>query len=106
MEYAEATQIITEIREDSGLCAQLTDDEVASLRSCSAQEIIAALQRLEVQHRYSGRPKHYVAKIRPLIEGLEKFGPALDVFANADPHGILSLVWGSIRLVIAVSGTA
>ena len=81
----------------------LTSEEREILKSSTAQDLITEAKLLDLAHDRQTNSRHYVAKLQTLLHGLDKFGSALDVFSNADPHGILSLVWGSIRLVIAVS---
>lgn len=41
--------------------------------------------------------------MQPLIDWLARFGSALDVFANVDPHGVLSLVWGSLKVLMVLA---
>lgn len=43
-----------------------------------------------------------LAKLRPLFSGLGEMQYAIDSFANADPHGIANLVWGTARLFMKV----
>jgi hypothetical protein len=67
----------------------------------SPAELIAQLKVFESQESLK-RPRRWAARLQPLIDWLERFGPALDVFANADHYGILALVWGSLRVLIVV----
>jgi hypothetical protein len=41
-------------------------------------------------------------RLAPLVESLEEYGKAMDVFVNTYPL-ILSPLWGSLRLVLLVS---
>jgi hypothetical protein len=41
-------------------------------------------------------------RLAPLVESLEEYGKAMDVFVNTCPL-ILSPLWGSLRLVLLVS---
>ncbi|KAI4128816.1 MAG: hypothetical protein LQ347_004029 [Umbilicaria vellea] len=73
------------------------------LSSSSPDEVIKQLQSLETQHGENSRSRSSLARLQPLIDWLARFGSALDVFANADPHGVLSLVWGSLRILLVLA---
>ena len=83
----------------------LTMDEQDSLRSCAVANIITELLSLEAQHAQGSKARFYLRRLRDFLGPLTRFGPALDVLANADSHGLLSLVWGSMRIVLLVSTT-
>ena len=57
------------------------------------------LESVELSHLQKSRLKKYLERLRPLFDHLERFGKAIDVLSQSDPHGVLSLVWGSIRIV-------
>lgn len=46
-----------------------------------------------------------MTKIQPLIEAIQQYGQALDVYTNAYPL-VLSPLWGSIRVVLHVGTLA
>ncbi|KAI9872454.1 MAG: hypothetical protein M1830_001605, partial [Pleopsidium flavum] len=62
------------------------------LLASSSDDVMGQLKRLEAEHAKTSKPRRWSARLQPLIDWLARFGPALDVFANADPHGVLSLV--------------
>lgn len=41
-------------------------------------------------------------KIQPLLDAVQEFGAAMDIYANASPT-VLCPLWGSIRVVLSVS---
>lgn len=65
--------------------------------------MVTELRLLKAEHVNQSQFRHYINKIQPFSNGLDKFGAALDALANADAYGILSFVWGSLRLVLVVS---
>jgi len=81
---------------------ELTAAERDCLKSATAQDVVAEIRLIENTHTDQSRTRQCLDKLQPFITWLDKFGVALDVFANADAHGILSLVWGSLRLLLVV----
>ena len=83
--------------------SDLTAEEREWLRSTTAEMVVAEVERLDAQHADKSWSRKTMGAIRPLLHGLTRFGPALDVFAQADPQGILTAVWGSLRLVLTIA---
>lgn len=81
----------------------LSDEERCFLKFSTADDVVSELQRLDAEQADSSRGRQYLQRLQPLTRFLEKFGQALDLFAQADAHGVLSLVWGSLRVVLVVS---
>jgi len=90
------------VREAQLADPSLSTDERAILTSCSPQDVLSDIHSMEHRHTSSSRTRKYANQLQPFLQGLERFGAAMDVFSNADPHGILSLLWGSVRLVLVV----
>ena len=56
----------------------------------------------EKSHRFSSRTRKFTSRILlPLVEAIEQYDKALDVYANASPS-VLCPLWGSIRVVLHV----
>jgi len=88
----------------------LKDDDLSSeekdmLNSCSLKDLIDEMKRMENRHAQDSKTRNIMSSLQPFAQTLRKIGPALDTFSNADPHGIMSLVWGSVRLILVVHST-
>ena len=83
----------------------LTDEEKVVYEKGSKATLEAIFydaSAAEKAHRLSSRGRKVTAKILlPLIEAVEQYEKALDVYANASPS-ILCPLWGSIRVVLHV----
>ena len=73
------------------------------LSTTSPEKVVEELKYLDSQDAQQSKFRRMMKAIDPLLQGLQRFAPAMDVFSNADPNGVLSLVWGSLRMVIVVS---
>jgi hypothetical protein len=80
----------------------LSENQRIILGSSSISDVLDALKQLDNDHLENSRGRKYLQRLRPLISGLRLFEKALDVFANADSKGLLSLIWGSLRIVLSV----
>ena len=83
--------------------SSLTAEEQKALRLRSLDDFLSDLQNVDLSQIQRSRVQKYMTKLRPVLITIDRFGKAIDVFANADPHGVLGLVWGSIRMVLVVS---
>lgn len=83
----------------------LTKEERNICRLDSSDDFISDLEATTLTNIQKSRLHQGMKRIQPFLKILEKFKGALDVFSQADPHGVLACVWGSIRLVLVVSIT-
>lgn len=67
------------------------------------RQAIGELRAWEYTHADQSGLRKCATFLNPLFRGLERCGSAVDVFSNAEPTGILSLLWGSVRLILVVS---
>lgn len=93
------TFIVEQYRSDP----TLTEEERLLLKDASLDDYVDDLKFIGVSDVEKGIVRKCIAKLHPLLHTLERFRGALDAFANGDPHGILALVWGSVRIVLVVS---
>ncbi|KAL9108756.1 MAG: hypothetical protein Q9227_006552 [Pyrenula ochraceoflavens] len=77
----------------------LTAEEKSTLNTSDPTAILDDIKSLEQKHHDRDVTRKMLEKAAPLIRGLEHYGKALDVIANAKPE-ILSLLWGGIRIVL------
>ena len=81
----------------------LSDYERAILTTCTIDKVIGEIKTLDQEHADDSKSRKVMRFLEPVLSGLEKYGPAMDVLSQADPQGILTLTWGSIRLLLAVA---
>lgn len=83
----------------------LTDEEKQLFAKGSKATLEATLydaSAAEKSHRASSRGRRLTSRILlPLIDAIEQYGEALDVYANASST-IICPLWGSIRVVMHV----
>lgn len=80
----------------------LSDDERKWLRFSDVDGVLSELNQLDGQNADQSKAWKLKRAIQPLLQALEPFGPAMDVLCQTEPNGVLSLVWGSLRIVIVV----
>lgn len=68
----------------------------------SPDDLTSIMKDWAKQHAKQSNTRKCLNSLKPLLDGLNRFAPAIDVFCNAEPLGILSLLWGSLRLVLIV----
>src|SRR5450432_770340 len=56
----------------------------------------------EREDRKKSRMRNRLQKIQPLVDKLEEYGQAMDLYANA-ASWILAPIWGSIRVVLVLA---
>jgi len=81
----------------------LDSQEVASLGPLqTAEDVLTEVEKAEEEHRRKSMTRKYMTNLQHFVKGVEHYGKALDVFANAKPE-LLSLIWGAARLILHVS---
>lgn len=82
----------------------LTKEQKSAARLRSTQDLLDGIDPglLSLKNKDCTRIRRSMEYMRPFMDALTHLAPGMDVFANADPHGILSLVWGSVRMVLIV----
>lgn len=70
--------------------------------NCSLEDVNKKLQELDEDHKQSSKVRWLAGQLKGLMESLKAVGPAFDVLVQADPHGIASAAWGSVRLVLVL----
>ncbi|KAI9800943.1 MAG: hypothetical protein M1833_003080 [Piccolia ochrophora] len=82
--------------------SSLTAEEQKVIRLYRLDDFVGDLQNVGLSQMQKSRVQKYMTKLQPVLRSLDRFGKAFDVFSNADPFGALSLIWGSIRMVLVV----
>lgn len=81
----------------------LSDEERKILTTCTIDNVINEIKTLDHQHALHSTSRQVMKCLEPVLSGLQKYAPAMDVLAQGDPHGLLLFVWGSIRLLLSVA---
>lgn len=72
------------------------------MSTASLEEILADVQRTEERHSEGSKARKLSRRLRPMISGIEQYGKAVDILTGA-AQGILSPLWGGIRILLHVS---
>ena len=104
--YAGALDQIKELR-DTG---KLSSEDYDMITGDSRQEdILTFMNDTILRHASSQSSKRIRVreKAKPLLEGLERFGGVIDIFASSSPqvHGVnpARLIWGVMKFLLLVS---
>ena len=79
----------------------LTEDEKRVYFQATPESILYDASAGEKVHGATSTSRKIVNKLQPLVDALEQYGAALDVYSNTYPL-VLSPLWGSIRIVLLV----
>jgi len=79
----------------------LTEHEKMLFSSATLENLFDSANDVHEHHRSSSRCRAFWMKIQPLVDAIEDYGKALDVYANASSL-ILCSLWGSIRVLLHV----
>lgn len=82
--------------------ADLNEDEKELYYKASLEEILYDVSAVEKLHGTRSSSRSFVQKLQPLVQAIEQYGEALDVYSNTYPL-VLSSLWGSIRIALFVS---
>lgn len=69
--------------------------------SATIETLYYDTSKAERDDRKSSKLRNAAQRLRPLVEGIQEFGKAMDVYSNAAPL-ILSPLWGSIRVILVL----
>lgn len=100
---ASATEAWIRARDGYLKIADISLEEKKQLMNSHYEDVASDLSDIETKHAEGSKVRRVLAQLGPFFDGLEAVGQALDVFVNADTHGVLSLVWGSLRVALMVS---
>lgn len=80
----------------------LTVEEQKILRVKSPTDFSSDLRTVEMTHLQRSRIQKAMNKLQGFLDLFTRFEQAIESFANADPWGVLSLLWGSVRMCLIV----
>ena len=80
---------------------ELDESEKASFQSATFENIFYSASAAQKAHQADSVSRAVAARMNALLTGINEWGQALDVYANASTM-ILSPLWGSIRVLIHV----
>ncbi|PVI05552.1 hypothetical protein DM02DRAFT_668201 [Periconia macrospinosa] len=85
--------------------AGLTPAELKNYEDATPENLFYDASAAQKKHASSSRSWIVQERITSLVQGIEEYGKALDVFANTSSL-ILCPLWGSIRVVIQIAAEA
>ena len=80
----------------------LSEEEKHIYYQASLEMIYYDASASEKAHAVSSTARNAVKKIQPLVEAIQQYGQALDVYTNTYPL-VIAPLWGSIRVLLHVS---
>jgi hypothetical protein len=82
----------------------LSDEERAFAMLRSSDDFISDLGEATLSKFQKSQLQRAMKRVQPFLKVLERFKGGPGVFVHVDLGGVLDCVWGSIRLVLIVSG--
>lgn len=92
------SRVVTELRDDP---ESIFKDHRSLLQNATLGVATYELEELESQFHDSTSWKA-LQKVRPLLDVFDRFAEFAGTLASLEPHGIASIVIGSLRIVIKV----
>jgi hypothetical protein len=80
----------------------LTESERSMFGSATLENIFYQSSGTFERYKVDSKLWKFQVKVQPLLDAVEEYGSAMDVYANASSM-ILCPIWGSIRVVVHVS---
>ena len=80
----------------------LTDEEKSILRRSSVQDVINELNSMNAQNAKDSKLRTFSSSIQSYAKVAQYVGPLMEPLSSVDPYGVLSLIWGYVRLVLGV----
>ena len=80
---------------------ELGEEDKAIFENATLENIFYKASAAQKVHAKHSKLWAMQEKIQPLLEGIEDYGKALDLFANAS-SALLCPLWGSVRVVLHV----
>ncbi|KAK0100799.1 hypothetical protein ONS95_007247 [Cadophora gregata] len=81
----------------------LTPEERVIFQQATVENLYFETSVINSSDQQSSKVRKAIEAVQPLIEKIESYGKAMDVFANMSTT-ILSPIWGSIRVVLVLAG--
>ena len=84
------------------MCQGLLPHEQSLYSNATLENLFYDASSSQKNHARGSRIWRLQERLAPLVESLEEYGKAMDVFVNTYPL-VLSPLWGSLRLILLVS---
>lgn len=82
--------------------SDISASEQQLIDTATLQRILADVKRAEQNHGEFSKSRKLSKRLNPVISGIEQYGKALDILVGTS-QGILSPLWGGIRILLHVS---
>ena len=83
------------------LVEDLSEEERQVYRDASLETIFHDASAAEKLHKASSASRKYIERLQPLVQAIDQYGLAIDVYANTYSL-VMSPLWGSVRIVLHV----
>jgi hypothetical protein len=78
-----------------------TAEEKLLFNSATVETLYYDTSNTEREDRKSSKMRNVARKLQPLVDVIQEFGAAMDVYSNAYPL-VLAPLWGSIRVLLVL----
>ena len=82
----------------------LNDEERLLFSEASLENLFYSASAAQKLHEASSRSRALSRRIQPLLDSIEQYSKALDVYSNDSPT-VMCPLWGSVRVLIQVGLT-
>lgn len=79
----------------------LNSEEQALFATATLDNLLATTDAAQKQHKDESKSRYIFTKLQPLVEAIDQYGKALDIYANTYPLA-MGPIWGSIRVLLHV----
>ena len=93
----------TSVRQEELGRTDLNDEQRNMLIFSTAEDVLLDIKKMDEADAKSSRTRQWLDKGKLFVDNFEKVAKYVDVFAGADSNEVFPLVWGSIRVVMAVA---
>jgi len=81
--------------------SDLTDGEKRAFESATVENLFYSASAAQKLHQDSSKSRAAARKLRPVVNAIQNYGKAIDIFSAVSPL-VLSPLWGSIRVLLIV----
>lgn len=79
----------------------LNPEEQALFATATLDNLLASTDAAQKQHQDESKSRYIFHKLQPLVEAIDQYGRALDVYSNTYSLA-MGPIWGSIRVLLHV----
>lgn len=80
----------------------LNAEEQALFATATLDNLLTSTEKAQKQHQDESKSRHILKKLQPLVDAIDQYGRALDIYASTCCWAMGPL-WGSIRVLLHVN---